>query len=171
MNWDAISAVGESVGALAVIVTLAYLALQVRVSRSVAADANRLVRTTGVREFCLFAAGNNEVLTTLNKAFPMQAYLRSFGEKFGFSELEAARVDWMYQSFFWLHYGQFASTNDKMSAAEFDYLARTFYSVPSINYAWENGPFGKSFMDPKFAAYIDALIAQHRDGSASHPAT
>ncbi len=32
MNWDAIGAIGEIVGALAVVVTLAYLALQIRAS-------------------------------------------------------------------------------------------------------------------------------------------
>lgn len=32
MNWDAIGAVGEIIGALAVVVTLAYLALQIRAS-------------------------------------------------------------------------------------------------------------------------------------------
>jgi hypothetical protein len=30
MNWDAIGAIGETVGALAVILTLAYLAVQIR---------------------------------------------------------------------------------------------------------------------------------------------
>ncbi len=34
MNWDAIGAVGEMVGAFAVIVTLAYLALQIREART-----------------------------------------------------------------------------------------------------------------------------------------
>ena len=33
MNWEALGAVGEIVGALAVVVTLAYLALQVRTAR------------------------------------------------------------------------------------------------------------------------------------------
>ena len=32
MNWHAIGAVGQMIGALAVVVTLAYLALQVRAS-------------------------------------------------------------------------------------------------------------------------------------------
>lgn len=32
MNWDAVGAIGESVGAVGVIVTLAYLALQIRLS-------------------------------------------------------------------------------------------------------------------------------------------
>ena len=40
MNWEAIGAVGELVGALAVVMTLAYLALQIRQSNTVArADA------------------------------------------------------------------------------------------------------------------------------------
>ena len=36
MNWDAIGAIGELVGALAVVLTLAYLALEVRRSRLIA---------------------------------------------------------------------------------------------------------------------------------------
>ena len=34
MNWDAIGAIGDFVGGAAVIVTLAYLALQVKASRA-----------------------------------------------------------------------------------------------------------------------------------------
>ena len=36
MNWDALSAIGESIGAIAVLVTLVYLALQLRVQNQVA---------------------------------------------------------------------------------------------------------------------------------------
>ena len=41
MNWEAIGAVGEIVGALAVVVTLAYLAIQVRNSTRIARSATR----------------------------------------------------------------------------------------------------------------------------------
>ena len=37
MNWEAIGAIGDFVGALAVIITLAYLAIQVRHARDAAA--------------------------------------------------------------------------------------------------------------------------------------
>ena len=174
MNWDAIGAIGETLGALAVIVTLAYLAIQVRVSRSVAADANRLTRTTGVREFCLAVTENDALISTMSTAFGMQAYLKAFADRFGISEIEAARLDWALQSFFWLHYGQFASTNDAKSTAELAYLARAFYTVPAIKYSWENGPFGKSFMDPSFGAFIDSLVIQDTDPenpNANHPDT
>lgn len=41
MNWEAISAIGEIVGAIAVVVTLIYLAIQVRDSTRVAKAATR----------------------------------------------------------------------------------------------------------------------------------
>jgi hypothetical protein len=37
MNWDAIGAISEIIGAIAVVVTLSYLAVQVRMSRITAA--------------------------------------------------------------------------------------------------------------------------------------
>ena len=42
MNWDAIGAVGEIVGALAVLITLAYLAVQVRHSRDLLEENRKL---------------------------------------------------------------------------------------------------------------------------------
>ena len=41
MNWDAVSAIAEMVGAVAVVTTLAYLALQVRQSTVVNASSIR----------------------------------------------------------------------------------------------------------------------------------
>ena len=46
MNWDAIGAVGEIIGAAAVVVTLAYLALQVRASTK-ESEANHLSVNAG----------------------------------------------------------------------------------------------------------------------------
>ena len=40
MNWDALGAVGELVGAIAVVITLVYLAVQVRQSNSAAKSSN-----------------------------------------------------------------------------------------------------------------------------------
>ena len=41
MNWDAIGAIGEILGALAVVVTLGYLAVQIRQSTAVARSSTR----------------------------------------------------------------------------------------------------------------------------------
>ena len=40
MNWDAIGAVGEIVGALTVLITLIYLAIQIRQSNRIAITAS-----------------------------------------------------------------------------------------------------------------------------------
>ena len=53
MNWEAIGAIGEIIGAAAVALTLGYFAIQLRASKDAAADANRLERAKGVREMML----------------------------------------------------------------------------------------------------------------------
>ena len=160
MNWDAVGAIGETIGALAVVITLAYLAIQIRVSRSVAADANRLTRTNGVREWCLSVSGNDKMLSALIKGHGMEGYFNAYGKAFDLSPEEAARLDFMHQYFFWLHYGQYASTNDKKSTEELRKLAQTFYNIPSIKYSWENSPYGKTFLEPEFVAFIDKMAEQ-----------
>ena len=57
MNWDAIGAIGEITGAIAVVLTLGYFGLQIRAAREAAADTNRLHRSNGVREIMLASIG------------------------------------------------------------------------------------------------------------------
>ena len=61
MNWEAIGAIGEIVGALAVVLTLGYLANQVRHAKEAAADTNRLERSKGVRDM-MFVKFVDEIL-------------------------------------------------------------------------------------------------------------
>ena len=71
MNWDAIGAMGEIVGALAVVATLTYLATQVRYAKQATADQNRLVRASGVREMALAAIQNDELRDSLDSNWQM----------------------------------------------------------------------------------------------------
>jgi hypothetical protein len=48
LNWEAIGAIGESVGALAVLVTLIILVVQIRHSIRIMAESNRLERASAV---------------------------------------------------------------------------------------------------------------------------
>ena len=57
MNWDAIGAIGEITGALAVVLTLGYFGIQIRAAREAAADTNRLHHSNGVREIMLASIG------------------------------------------------------------------------------------------------------------------
>ena len=63
MNWDAIGAIGETVGALAVLVTLAYLAMQIR-------QSNRIGLVASEAEFRVMAQAINRSILELPEDDP-----------------------------------------------------------------------------------------------------
>lgn len=48
MNWDALGAIGEIIGAIAVVITLVFLAIQVRYSTRSMDESNRLQRAAAI---------------------------------------------------------------------------------------------------------------------------
>jgi len=110
MNWEAIGAIGDFVGALAVIITLAYLAVQVRHAKDAAADTNRLERSKGVRDIMLATALDRNFVETLTKGLKLSDYYEKIGAELSMSLEEAASFDWAMLYWFWLHWGQYAST-------------------------------------------------------------
>ncbi len=78
MNWEAISAIGQITSALAVVLTLGYLGIQVRATREVAADTNRLHRSNGVRDIMLASISNTEIRQALEKGLEQALYTRCF---------------------------------------------------------------------------------------------
>ena len=53
MSWDAIGAIGEMIGSFAVLVTLVYVAIQVRVARSETARAISRSRSDDLRDHAI----------------------------------------------------------------------------------------------------------------------
>ena len=70
MNWEAISAIGEITGALAVVITLGCFGIQIRAAKEAAADTNRLQRSNGVREIMLASIGKRSG----NKSFTRHVF-------------------------------------------------------------------------------------------------
>ena len=169
MNWEAIGAVGELVGAFAVVITLAYLAIQVRYAKMSASDVNRLTRASGVRESYLKQAGNPALGMSLVAVDPnFAAFIEGYVAEFGVSQEQAASVDAQNQYYFWLHWGQYASTKTSADLEELRNLVAGYYSVPYVNYSWRNSPYAKSLLEPRFVAFVDEILAQ--SGGASPPA-
>jgi hypothetical protein len=158
MNWDAIGAVGEILGALAVVMTLAYLARQVKYAKAEAADTNRLNRANGVQAMQLAFATNNELLCAVANAHGMHGYYQEFAEELGISPDDAARCDWMHSYYFWLHWGQFSSTLDDEGLAELGNLVSKFYLVPAVRFTWDNSPYGKTIFEQRFVDFVDGII-------------
>ena len=94
MNWEAIGAIGEIIGAAAVALTLGYFAIQLRASKDAAADANRLERAKGVREMMLATSLNAEFKEIITKGLQLENYYEELGTDLNMTPEEASTFDW-----------------------------------------------------------------------------
>jgi hypothetical protein len=164
MNWDAIGAVGEIVGAIAVVATLIYLASQVRYAKAAASDANRLERASGVREMIMEYIRNPDLRTPLVKSLGVDSWFEQFANEFDLSIDEAMRIDYHNLYWFWLHWGQYASTKDAKDVKELKNLIGQFYVMPVMKYSWDHGPF-ISQMEPEFREFVNQIIEDTKIGA------
>lgn len=67
MNWDAIGAIGEVIGGFAVLVTLVYLARQVRSAEKMMQAETRNRRLSDIRDFNLHLMQFPEIIESLNR--------------------------------------------------------------------------------------------------------
>jgi hypothetical protein len=157
-NWEAIGAVGEIVGAIAVVCTLIYLASQVRSAKTATIDSNRLTRANGVREMALEFTRNDELRQSLVTAYGLQPYFKTYAEKFDLSLDEASRLEFSHVYYFWLHWGQWASSKDDDDVAELTNVVNNFYTRGPVRYSWKNGPLVVD-LDPRFRAFVNRVLA------------
>ena len=68
MNWEALGAVGELVGAVGVVATLVYLALQIRQNTSATKTASFQATTDALNEVNLLLASNRDLVEVFEKA-------------------------------------------------------------------------------------------------------
>lgn len=67
MNWEAIAAIGQLVGALAVLITLIYLAIQIRQNTAAVATATYEGTMTGFNDINVVVAGNPALASLLDR--------------------------------------------------------------------------------------------------------
>ena len=164
INWEAIGAIGEIAGALAVILTLGYLALQVRYVKSAATDQNRLARANGVREIMLAHVANDELRMDLVRDYGVEEHYQRLARDLGVSVEAASRADWNNACWFWLHWGQYSSAQSAKDVEELTHLIDTFYRTPGMRRSWETCPWGKPVLDPGFVAFVDEILAKDAPG-------
>lgn len=159
MNWDAIGAIGEILGAGAVVATLVYLAVQVRYAKHTAADANRLSRSVGIRE-----------MISAQKTIPglMDAWVRSAGsideydalaDKLGLDREATIMVETHCQGWWWIHWAQWASTTTEKDLDELRHLVSEFYSIPPMSTMWAHSPYVK-MLDPGFQNFVNETLGE-----------
>ena len=85
MNWDAISSIAEMVGALAVLMTLAYLAVQVRQNSAQLREATRLAQIASLDHTVEMFSRFRGMLTESNNS---ELYVRGLDSYSSLSEAE-----------------------------------------------------------------------------------
>ena len=160
MNWEAIGAIGDFVGAFAVIITLAYLAVQVRHAKDVAADTNRLERSKGVRDMMLATALDKNFSETIKNGLKLSDYHEKIGVELSMPMDEAASFEWAMLYWFWLHWGQYASTTKASDIEELRNLISEFYCNTGVSTCWEKSPFAKPVLEKDFVNFVDEILAE-----------
>ena len=145
MNWDAIAAIGEVVGAIAVVATLFYLALQIR-------QNTRMSRAAMTKDLLLASRSAIMDLTSNDKLAEIWAEVRD-----DFEGADAARRYTFYQSFFRLYELQFNLSNqgllDQRIAASYELVIRMFTQTKHFDQYWS---VARSQFHEDFAEYVDS---------------
>jgi len=152
MNWQAIGALSEIVGAGAVVVTLIYLAIQVRESTRASRSAAVTDATSGIQAWYQELGTNPE-----NAAL----FLDGMSDPEALSNLKRFQFLMLIHSvFLGFQRSYFLSKAGTLDVGLRDSIGTAIQAVnqsPGIHYYWRQR---KIFFQPEFAAWIESLLAR-----------
>jgi hypothetical protein len=149
MNWDAISAVGEIIGATAVVISLVYLAMQIRSQNKQSRIAAKHHMARELREVtAVFATEDmTDIFVRANKSYE------------DITDAESVRFILLITNMFRAWEGAFFENRiGYLDAHLWEALSRDFHQsigAPSIQYVWG---LRKGNYDVDFIDYVDGLI-------------
>ncbi len=165
MNWEAIGAIAELLGSLAVFLTLIYLAVQVRHAREDVRRSVRQNRAEVSRERLIIRATDqrlNELIVKAQDAFGddvrSNPFIAALIEKAQFSPSDACAV-FMELNAEWQYRVQVVSSIEELSDGErleFDNTVRAMYGSRALTKAWYQ-THGRN-LNPEVVAYVDRLL-------------
>ena len=151
MNWDAIGAIGEIIGAIAVVATLGYLAVQVRQNTRVAKAEISQRMSEQVQNLDAAILTSPDAGDLLDRARDADSEL-SGADFWRLASFAMARIDHAEN----LHYQYRAETLDK---SRLDSLMipvlYNFQALPRLRRTWSSV---KDNVDPSFCAYMEAAL-------------
>ena len=143
MNWEAVGAIGEIVGATGVIATLFYLAIQIR-------QSTRMAKAQMTKDLYLASRSAILELTSNDQLAAIYADIRGWEDK------EVARRSTFYQSFFRLYELQFDLAKqgllDEGMARSYVLIIRMFARTKHFDEYWNAA---RNEFHEEFAAYVD----------------
>ncbi len=165
MNWDAIAAVGQMLGSIAVLVTLGYLAVQVRYTRTEVARSVVENRGQSARENATLIVSDEHLRRAWQKAHDALGLdagpgVKVLMERAGLDALEARQVasycflTWQGAAMSIDHYNELSDAERSWSDQRFRMSWGTF----GINRLWYEA--AKAGLRPESVAHVDRLLAQ-----------
>jgi len=158
MDWEAIGAVGELVGAVAVVMTLGYLAVQVRYARRATSDTNRLTRAVGIRELLGRLVDDDRLRHAWIRTEGSTEMYQRLADALGVEPEEAGLVEFQCQCWFWVHWGHWAGMTGERDRHELRNVISGFYSVPPMSTVWKLSP-NVGLLDPDFQKFVNSSLA------------
>ena len=163
MNWEAIAAIGQMLGSIAVLFTLGYLAVQVRHAKEQVRRSASQGRSAATREITMQSA-SNELLLRGN----FKAHLALGGQPHpiyqplvdaGLTDGEIVAVIYS-QVASWAHWQSTVTQIHELTVGErteFDIGIRNFYGH-GVGRLWYST--SKATLNPDAVRYVDNLLAQ-----------
>jgi hypothetical protein len=160
MNWDAIGAIAELAGAIVILVTLIYLAIQVKYARFASTDTSRANRVAGIRELNSNLVTNADARAAWNKAMgPGQRGLISdVAQTLGLSFDEASIVVLQGWNWIFTHWAQFPPVKIREDEKELENIVAIWYGENPM-LALIDHPVFRGAFDSDFVAFVDGVIA------------
>ena len=155
MNWDAIGAVGEIIGAIAVVASLIYLATQIRQSRHESQAASRDSMAKLTTDILLRVAENSELASIFRRG---QNNIENL------SEDEALQFICLLYSIFESWETAFSQlkrgTMSDQDWKKWDVIIGQYMSQPGTKFFWET--FSNRF-DSSFAQHLNSISPMDND--------
>ena len=158
MNWDAIGALGELIGAAAVVLTLGYFAIQVKSAKQTAVDSITLQRTKIICDGMMSLAVNDDVRRSFDKISGATALFEQMAPELDMNPDEASRAHYSTTYWFWLHWGQFTSAKSDRDLNELGQLIASYYQIQGVRYMWDRSPWVKPLVDEAFIEFVERQL-------------
>ena len=160
MNWDAIGAVGEVLGAVAVVGTLGYLALQIRQNTERERLSQEFVSNKYFNELRVLVASDPELAEIEMKGVSDLSLLTDL-ERRRFDELTISWI-WAIQKFYHQHQSSMVNVGATTGFEEagLPFMARRFMGAGFLE--WWSQMRDEFSADEAFCDVMDALVAQLR---------
>jgi hypothetical protein len=156
-DWGA---VGEIVGAVAILVTLIYLATQVKYARLTTTDFNRNSRVEGIRQINgALIQNDNARVAWFKSVGPMNHQLNSeIADTLDLSFDDAVLVVLQGTNWCFTHWAQYRSLKNPEDTKELQNIIQAFYSENPMK-ALIVHPLFQGYFDSEFIEWVDQILS------------